>query len=160
MSSALLAAVRSAHDNLPTIVDALMQYLLERGNSIVEWLSGQQHVFHATTANVPQRNPLLLVLSSGPAKAILIEKIWQILDYCLNFSLINDATVTAILRVLVVKNSPPPRMHSRKSLQRMHTQVLQEWARLQVGRLQRGALLNEHCPLIAPLAASVDLRVR
>jgi hypothetical protein len=76
MSSELCAAVRS--DDLPTIADALMQWVLRR-NSILEIGTGQLHVLHATTANAPSGNPLRLYLS-GPAEDILKDKVWQLLD--------------------------------------------------------------------------------
>jgi hypothetical protein len=37
----------------------------------------------------------------------------------------------------------------------MHVHVVQEWVRLQAGLAQQRALLDEHCPLIAPLRALI-----
>jgi hypothetical protein len=107
-----------------------MQSLLECGNSIVEILG---HVFHRTTANFPSGDPLPLDLPSGPAEGRLEDNVWQLLGHYLNASFIDNVTVTAIMRVLVVKNSPPPRvhpgeslhlMHPREKLQRMHAVAL------------------------------------
>jgi hypothetical protein len=86
MSSELLAAARS--DDLSTIADSLMQWVLRR-DSIVK-IPG--HVLlHASTGDAPPN------LRSGPE-----DKAWQLLGHCLNNTRINNATVTAILLVLVV----------------------------------------------------------
>jgi hypothetical protein len=152
MSSELLAAAR--RDDLPTIADALMQWVL-RGYSIMEIIPGHQHVLHATTGTSPPAVPLPLYMS-GPAEDTLKDKIWQLLDHCLYDArtCTDDATVTAVLRVLVMRDIPCP-VFARKSLQRVHADVGQEWVRLQVGLAQRRALLDEHCPLIAPLRALI-----
>jgi hypothetical protein len=65
-----------------------------------------------------------------------------------------DATaVTSLLRVMVLRGSPPAELTERLSPE--HAQVVEEGARLKV-RLpaylaQRQAFLDAHCPLIPPL---------
>jgi hypothetical protein len=61
--------------------------------------------------------------------------------------------VTALLRVMVLRDAPPAQLI--ELLSQEHAQVVQDGARLRV-RLpayitQRRALLDAHCPLIAPL---------
>jgi hypothetical protein len=138
MSNELFAAVRSAHDDLPTIKDALLQWVLR----------------HDWYVEIPSHVHAPPELASPLISEILEYKICWLLGWGLRDTSIIDATVTAILRVLVVKNSPPPLMlliHSRESLLAKHAQVLQEWARLQACLAQWQALQSEHCPLIAPL---------
>jgi hypothetical protein len=63
------------------------------------------------------------------------------------------AAVTALLRVMVLRGGPPSIF--RRMLSPEHTRVVQEGARLraelQACLARRQALLDEHCPLIAPL---------
>jgi hypothetical protein len=149
MSSELLGAARS--DDLPTIADALVQWLIfERG-----WSS-----------ETAARNFHLLPPRSGDED--LSDSVWHLLEICIYDPPIGDVALNAILRVLVIRDYSPlgiilrtmhPRLHrihsTRESLQRMHVHVAQEWVRLQAGLAQRRALLNEHCPLIAPLRALI-----
>jgi hypothetical protein len=65
-----------------------------------------------------------------------------------------DATaVTALLRVMVLQDAPPAELTERLSPE--HATVVQEGprlrARLPASLAQRRALLDAHCPLIAPL---------
>jgi hypothetical protein len=61
--------------------------------------------------------------------------------------------VTALLRVMVLRDAPPAELIARLSPE--HARVVQEgaWlrARLPAYLAQRRALLDAHCPLIAPL---------
>jgi hypothetical protein len=59
-----------------------------------------------------------------------------------------------ILRVLVMKDVPCPG-RTRENSQRMHVQVVHEWAQLFSCLAQRRARLDENCPLIAPLRALI-----
>jgi hypothetical protein len=66
----------------------------------------------------------------------------------------HDATaVTALLRVMVLRGAPPAELTARLSPE--HARVVQEGARLRAQLpaylAQRRALLDAHCPLIAPL---------
>jgi hypothetical protein len=62
MSSELLAAVLSAHDDLPMITDVLMQWVLH-GYLIMEIIPGHQvHVCHATTGTGPSAASLHVYL--------------------------------------------------------------------------------------------------
>jgi hypothetical protein len=94
----------------------------------------------------------------------LSDSVWHLLEICIYDPPMDDVALNAVLRVLVIRDYSPlgittegwRRMHpSTKKLQRMLAGVVQEWARLQVGLAQRRALLNEHCPLIAPLRALI-----
>jgi hypothetical protein len=82
------------------------------------------------------------------------DTVWRLLKICVYDPPIDDATLNVVLRVLVMKDIPCPG-YTREILQGMHAQVAQEWARLQACLAQRRALLNEHCPLIAPLLALI-----
>jgi hypothetical protein len=68
-----------------------------------------------------------------------------------------DATVTALLRVMVLCGAPPAWLI--KQLSPDDLRVVQKGARLRAGLpaylARRQALLAEHCPLIAPLLALV-----
>jgi hypothetical protein len=67
------------------------------------------------------------------------------------------AEVTALLRVMVLNGTPPAEMVAR--LRPEHARVVEEGARLRAALpaylAQRRALLDAHCPLIAPLLALV-----
>jgi hypothetical protein len=67
------------------------------------------------------------------------------------------AEVTALLRVMVLRTSPPTKFVAR--LRPDHARVVEEGARLRaalpVYLVQRRTLLDAHCPLIPPLLALV-----
>jgi hypothetical protein len=69
----------------------------------------------------------------------------------------NAAEMTALLRVMVLKGAPPADLVSQ--LRPEHAQVVEEGMRLRAALpaylAQRQALLDAHCPLIAPLRALV-----
>jgi hypothetical protein len=69
------------------------------------------------------------------------------------FSAIFVMAVTALLCVMVLRSAPPAELTKRQA--REHARVVHEGARLRArlpGYLaQRRALLDAHCPLIAPL---------
>jgi hypothetical protein len=67
------------------------------------------------------------------------------------------AEVTALLRVMVLKGDPPARVAAM--LKPEHARMVEEGERLRAALpayfVQRRALLDAHCPLIAPLQAIV-----
>ena len=69
----------------------------------------------------------------------------------------NAAAVTALLRVMVLRGAPPAELAARLSPE--HARVVEEGARLRAllpaYLARRRALLDAHCPLIAPLRALV-----
>jgi hypothetical protein len=151
MSNELLAAIGS--DDLPTIVNALVQWLIsERGASVGVNTSGYRvlGLAQGTHADVHMRLPLLPHRGDEGSS----DWVWRLLNICVDDPSIDEAAVNAVLRVLVMRTFPCP-VFARESLQRMHTQVVQEWARLQAGLAQRRALLDEHCLLIPPLRALI-----
>jgi hypothetical protein len=91
------------------------------------------------------------------------ESVWDLLQWHLKvggtlYGPVNDAaTVTALLRVMVVRGDPPPELTARLSLD--HALVVQEGARLRAKLpaylARRRSLVDEHCSLIAPLRALV-----
>jgi hypothetical protein len=66
---------------------------------------------------------------------------------------------TALLRVMVIRDSPPPSLLSRLSIRPEHARLLEDGARcranIPASLARRGVALNVHCPLIAPLQALV-----
>jgi hypothetical protein len=83
------------------------------------------------------------------------ETVWNLL-LC---NLIGDDAeeVTALLRVMVLKNAPPDALVA--NLRPEHVLVVEEGARLRAALpaylARRRAILDTHCPLIAPLRALV-----
>jgi hypothetical protein len=81
--------------------------------------------------------------------------IWEILAK--EFSRRPAAEVTTLLRVLVVRGDPPADLFAR--LRPEHARVVEEGARLRAALpaylVRRRAILDAHCPLIAPLLALV-----
>ena len=69
----------------------------------------------------------------------------------------DSAAVTALLRVMVLRGAPPVTMAARLAPE--HARVVEEGARLRAALpahlARRRALLDAHCPLIAPLRAMV-----
>jgi hypothetical protein len=69
----------------------------------------------------------------------------------------DGTAVTSLLRVMVLRGTPPAELTTRLSPE--HAQVVQEGVRLKAGLpaylAQRRALLDAHCPLIPPLQALV-----
>jgi hypothetical protein len=65
----------------------------------------------------------------------------------------NATSVTALLRVMVLRGAPPAELTDRLSPE--HAQVVEDGARLKAGLpaylARRRALLDAHCPLISPL---------
>jgi hypothetical protein len=77
------------------------------------------------------------------------------LDCCVRYA--DAAEVTGLLRVMVLKGAPPDAFAARRRPE--HARVVEEGARLRMALpaylTQRRALLDAHCPLIAPLRALV-----
>jgi hypothetical protein len=70
----------------------------------------------------------------------------------------NPAALTSLLRVMVLREDPPPALIALLSPD--NTRVVQEGARLRARLpaylVQRRAFLDAHCPLLPPLCAIVD----
>jgi hypothetical protein len=68
-----------------------------------------------------------------------------------------SAELSALLRVMVLRSAPPADLASQ--LRPEHARVVEEGARLRAALpaylAQRQALLDAHCPLIAPLRALI-----
>jgi hypothetical protein len=83
-----------------------------------------------------------------------LEKTWKQLG---KYSFWKPAEVTDLLRVMVLRGSPPANFMSQ--LRPIHVQVVEEGARLRVALpayfARRWALVDTHCPLIQPILAIV-----
>jgi hypothetical protein len=66
---------------------------------------------------------------------------------------VNPATVTALLRVMLLRGAPPASLTAKMAPE--HVRVVEDGARLRAYLAQRRVLLDEHCPLLAPLQALV-----
>jgi hypothetical protein len=165
MSRELLADAHS--DDLPTIVDAMVQWLIVERGALVDRNNALAHpVLHwsMVTGSAYSRLPLPSERGEESLKGWIFGMIslWDELEDTTDQSDDLVAIMTAILRVLAMKEFTPlalPRGMATQSFPSWYEQVVQEWARLQA-RLpaylaQRQALLNEHCPLIEPLRALV-----
>jgi hypothetical protein len=80
------------------------------------------------------------------------DTIWIMLEH--NLATVRLATeLTALLRVMVLRSNPPDELVAL--MRSEHVQVVEDGARLRVALPaylgQRRALLDAHCPLIAPL---------
>jgi hypothetical protein len=168
MSRELLAALRS--DDLPTIVDALLQWLkVEDGAFLIKNDRGDP-VLHARASSGVSlrpgfsfRLPLPLTpnvgeqMCSGDALGNynrIWRCAWDLLYHC--SSVFGEVITIAILRVLVMKDLRPTTFDCSIATEAMgigtlmanHAQVVQEWARLQarlpVYLAQRWALGSEH----------------
>jgi hypothetical protein len=90
-----------------------------------------------------------------------MKTVWDKLPYYL---LTPSPEATALLRVMVIRDSPPPSLMSQLSIRPEHARLLEDGARCRAnlpaslarrGVVARGVALNAHCPLIAPLQALV-----
>jgi hypothetical protein len=172
MSTALvLAAARS--DDLPTIEEALIQWLIDEhgafkgyGEGSIDFGFGDDTpvLKSAATATIP----FSLQLPSDVGARNMQCRVWYFLDRSLDDPPIDDATVTAILRVFCLTDARPPHdgdfWHPHPGapprsnlLDSRIAKVFREWFRIK-DRLpayldQRRALIDVHCPLISPLRA-------
>jgi hypothetical protein len=169
MSAELLLAAHS--DDLQGIVDALERWLtVERGAWVEEHI-GITFIKLPAGIKIPLKWPPPFEdppLSQHARNANNLDTAWGLLLFCRHHSdsfppttFVDDSTVSAIVRVLVKiapsYDTPPfgPTCEFSKELLREYALVKQEWARLRA-RLpayitERQALLDDHCPLIAPL---------
>jgi hypothetical protein len=92
--------------------------------------------------------------ASFPEATICGQNIW---NEVLRYFVTHYGDVAPLLRVMVLRASPPATFEAR--LSPAHAQIVREGARLRAGLpaylVQRRALLDEHCPLLTPLRGLV-----
>jgi hypothetical protein len=146
--TALLRAAGSF--NLPTL-----QWLLEEGGACITDRDNEGHsalLMAATNGRMATCQWLLEHLGADIAEANhLGTNVWDRLGAYIPFT--SASEVTALLRVMVLKGTPLAWLVVR--MRPEHAQVVEEGAQLRAALsaylTQRRALLDAHCPLIAPL---------
>jgi hypothetical protein len=141
MSSELLAAAQI--DDLMTIVShwssgwlpstAALRLVKTRGAPLPSSLQ--------PIGNCESSSWSLPLLRLEPGEGYFENRVWYLLDCCLNDPSIDDAITTTILRVLVMKDILPVKI-TRQTLLTRHVKVVQEWARLEARLPAYLTLLN------------------
>jgi hypothetical protein len=66
---------------------------------------------------------------------------------------VNPATATSLLRVMLLRGAPPASLTAKMAPE--HVRVVEDGTRLRAYLAQRRVLVDEYCPLLAPLQALV-----
>jgi hypothetical protein len=151
IGSTALVAAAGGYETLPTL-----KWLLKEGESFIT--ERDDHGFSALLEAARYNKMVTCQWLLEHGGAIITDTtntgadVWDFLQ--LGHDTTDDAEeVTALLHVMVLKGDPPDTAVAR--LRPEHVQVVEEGARLRAALpaylTQRWALLDAHCPLIAPL---------
>jgi hypothetical protein len=157
--TALLSAAQGGSRSFPTMI-----WLLEEGGArITERDHGGYSALHmaASNGNLTACQWLLEHGGADIAEVTCTGKtVWSMIVNLLHLSswhVFEEAELPALLRVLVVRGAPPADFVAKLGPQ--HAQVFEEGARLRtalsVYLVRWRAIMDAHCPLIAPLLALV-----
>jgi hypothetical protein len=152
--TALLCAVDGGSKTLPTLI-----WLLEEGGACITETDHEGYSVLLLAAWSGKLATCQWLLEHGEADIAEVNNAGKTVWDLVGGHLIRKNAIagTALLRVMVLKGAPPA---WRVALLRPeHAQVVEEGARLRAALpaylAQRRALLEAHCPLIAPLHALV-----
>jgi hypothetical protein len=149
--TALLHAAMGGSDALPTLI-----WLLEEGGACITEKDHRGQTVLLMAATYSRILTCQWLLEHGGAniadRTDAGTDVWHIFQ--LDKFISDDAAeVTALLRVMVLKGAPPAEFEAQ--LRPEHARVVEEGTRLRAALpaylTQRRALLDAHCPLIAPL---------
>jgi hypothetical protein len=149
-ATAMLSAAMG-FNSLPTL-----KWLLEEGGARITERDSAGHSALFWAAASERLTTCQWLLEHGGADIMEVNhtgrNIWHLLGGRL-VRAANAAELTALLQVMVLRSAPPPDFMAQ--LRPEHVRVVEEGARLKEALpaylARRRALLDSHCPLIAPL---------
>ena len=146
--------------------EATVEWLVGQGGSQIDEMDNAGNSALLRAAGGGQLKMVQWLVEQGGSKIEQVNHagttIWDLLSKYLVDSAndledadvrVNPATVTALLRVMLLRGAPPDSLTAQMAPE--HVRVVEDGACLRAYLARRQAIMDAHCPLLAPLQALV-----